>query len=77
MNKATPPTNGSTGPTRSQTSPARMVANMLAVMKPEKPQAYNGRPSSSRTATGMAVLTAIASKATSRIKVTMPIVRVR
>jgi hypothetical protein len=35
----TPRTNGRTGPIRSHTSPARIVANMLAVMKPENAHA--------------------------------------
>jgi hypothetical protein len=46
---------------------------MLAVVTPENAQAYNAIPSSARTASGIAVATAIASNATRNTSATIPI----
>lgn len=48
------------------------MASRLAAKKPLKAQAYAGSPSTARTATGMTVATAMASKATRKTVATMP-----
>ena len=53
------------------------MANRLVVKYDEKANAYSAIPSNSRAATGMAVPTAIASKAMSRTTETMPTLRAR
>ena len=58
-----PPNSGIRGPRASQISPATTVANSEATRKPENAHPYAPKPCSSRTATGIAVATAIASKA--------------
>lgn len=76
-NAAIPVNSGPSGPRRSLHSPASAIANRLAVKNAEKPKAYSPMPSSARAATGIAVFTALASKATSETTEMMPRVSAR
>ena len=53
------------------------MPNRLVVKYAENANAYNGHPSSSRAATGIAVPTAVASKAISSTTETMPMLSAR
>ena len=53
------------------------MPNRLVVKYPENANAYSETPSSSRAATGIAVPTAVASKAINSTTETMPMLRAR
>lgn len=53
------------------------MAKRLVVKYAEKAKAYSGTPCSSRAATGIAVPTAVASKAISSTTETIPMLRAR
>ncbi len=72
-----PVKSGPIGPRRSHHWPETTSANSVVVKYPEKANAYSPSPSSSRAATGIAVFTAVASKASSRTTETMPRVSAR
>lgn len=65
------------GPRRSDHCPASTIPNRLVVKYPENAKAYSDTPSSSRAATGIAVPTAVASKAMSSTTETIPILSAR
>lgn len=65
------------GPPRSDHWPASTMPKRLVVKYPEKANAYSDSPSSSRAATGIAVPTAVASKAMSSTTETMPMLSAR
>src|SRR4051812_28078737 len=77
MNAPTAPATTAHGPTRPHRSPARTIDTRETARNALKPQAYNDRPSRSRTTTGIAVATAMASNAMARTRATMPAVRRR
>ncbi|CAM5268060.1 hypothetical protein SVIOM74S_02258 [Streptomyces violarus] len=72
-----PVVSGASGPRGSDHWPESTMANRLVVKYAEKAKAYSGTPFSSRAATGMAVPTAVASKAISRTTETMPMLSAR
>lgn len=72
-----PAVTGPSGPLRSAHCPASTIPNRLVVKKPENANAYSDTPSNSRAATGIAVPTAVASKAMSSTTVTMPMLSAR
>ncbi len=74
---AIPAVSAPSGPRRSDHCPASTIPNRLVVKYPENAKAYNDTPSSSRAATGMAVPTAVASKAMSSTTETIPTLRAR
>lgn len=76
-NAAIPAPSGPSGPRRSAHCPENTIPNRLVVKYPENANAYSDTPSSSRAATGIAVPTAVASKAISRTTETMPTLRDR
>lgn len=76
-NAAIPPNSGPSGPRRSLHSPASAIANRLAVKKAEKAKAYSPMPSRARAARGIAVFTALASKATTETTEMIPKVSAR
>jgi hypothetical protein len=75
--EAMPVVSGARGPCRSDHCPASTIPNRLVVKYPEKANAYSEIPSSSRAATGIAVPTAVASKAMSSTTETMPTLSAR
>ncbi len=76
-NAAIPLNSGASGPRRSLHSPQSAIANRLAVKNAENAKAYSPMPSRARAATGIAVFTALASKATSETTEMMPRVSAR
>ncbi|CAM5432761.1 hypothetical protein SFUMM280S_05518 [Streptomyces fumanus] len=72
-----PQVSGPIGPRRSDHCPDSTIPNRLVVKYPENANAYSDTPSSSRAATGIAVPTAVASKAMSTTTETMPMLRAR
>ncbi len=74
---AMPVVSGPSGPRRSAHCPASTMPNRLVVKYPENANAYSDTPCSSRAATGIAVPTAVASKAISRTTETMPMLSAR
>lgn len=70
--EAMPVVNGPRGPRRSDHCPDSTIPNRLVVKYPENANAYSGTPSNSRAATGIAVPTAVASKAMSSTTETIP-----
>ena len=73
-NTATPASTPGRGDRRSPTSPPTTMPTTEVMRKALKGQAYQATPSSSATALGIAVPTAIASKAMSVTRVSRPIV---
>lgn len=65
------------GPSRSDHCPASTIPNRLVVKYPENAKAYRATPPSSRAATGIAVPTAVASKAITSTTDTMPMLSAR
>ncbi len=74
---AIPALTAPTGPRRSAHCPASTIPNREVVKNPENANAYSDTPSSSRAATGMAVPTAVASKAISSTTETIPMLSAR
>ena len=74
---AIPVVSGPSGPFRSDHCPASTIPKRLVVKYPENANAYSDTPSSSRAATGMAVPTAVASKAISSTTETIPTLSAR
>lgn len=74
---AMPVVSGASGPRRSDHCPESTIPNRLVVKYPENANAYSDTPSSSRAATGIAVPTAVASKAISTMTETMPMLSAR
>ncbi len=72
-----PAASGGRGPLRSHHWPEATMPSRLVVKYAEKANAYSATPSSRSAATGMAVPTAVASKAIRRTTVTMPRVSAR
>lgn len=72
-----PVVSGARGPSRSAHCPANTIPNRLVVKYAENANAYNDTPSSSRAATGIAVPTAVASKAISSSTNTIPMLSAR
>ena len=68
---------GRRGPLRSAHSPAATIPTMLAARVAENVAEYHARPSRSALTVGMIVVTAIASKAMRKIRLTMPTVAQR
>ncbi len=75
--EAMPADNGPSGPRRSDHCPASTIPNRLVVKYPENAKAYSATPSNSRAATGIAVPTAVASKAMSSTTETIPTLNAR
>ncbi len=75
--EAMPAVSGPSGPLRSDHWPDSTMPNRLVVKYPENANAYSATPFSSRAATGIAVPTAVASKAISSTTETMPMLRAR
>ncbi len=76
-NPATPVAMGIIGPDRSLQRPPSTVAITPAARVALKARLYRCMPPSSRATTGMAVATAIASKATSMTRATRPTLSAR
>ncbi len=74
---AMPEVSGASGPRRSDHWPESTIPKRLVVKYPENANAYSDTPSSSRAATGIAVPTAVASKAISTMTETMPTLSAR
>ncbi|PPS67021.1 hypothetical protein BV882_39780 [Streptomyces sp. 46] len=72
-----PAVNGPRGPRRSDHCPESTIPNRLVVKYPENANAYRDTPFRSRAATGIAVPTAVASKAMSSTTETIPTLNAR
>ena len=68
---------GARGPRRSDQMPAATIPTMLAARVAENVAEYQARPSRSALTVGMIVVTAIASNANRKIRLTMPTVAQR
>lgn len=75
--EAMPQVSGASGPRRSDHWPESTIPNRLVVKYPENANAYRDTPFSSRAATGIAVPTAVASKAISSTTETIPMLSAR
>ncbi len=76
-NTAIPLNSGASGPRRSHHCPETTIASSVVVKYAENANAYRPMPSSCRAAVGIAVFTAVASKASSSTTETMPRVSAR